>query len=60
MKLFLAPKNITGKEKKTEIKKPPFINKYKPSLISFRSKFIRKLPFVSFPYLHDPIFPTKI
>ena len=25
IKLFLAPKNITGKEKKTEHKKPPFI-----------------------------------
>jgi hypothetical protein len=59
-KLFLAPKNITGNEKNTDSKKPPFIpqNKksFKLSIYRFSKKFVCTLD----PYIADPIKPTKI
>jgi hypothetical protein len=35
IKLFLAPKNITGNEKNTESKNPKFIPKYRTTFISY-------------------------
>ncbi len=42
MKLFLAPKNMTGKEKNIDTKNPPFIPKNKMSLKSSIFKFNKK------------------
>ncbi len=60
MKLFLAPKNITGNEKNTDSKNPPFIPQNKKSFNSCIFKFSKKFVCNLDPYIADPIKPTKI
>lgn len=60
MKLFRPPKNMTGKEKKTEIKNPIYIVKYNPYAIYSRVKASKKFAFKFLPNKQYPIFPTKM
>ena len=60
MKLFLAPKNITGNEKNTDNMNPPFMPKYKTLFSLSGYKFSRKFAFTFSPYIAYPTIPTNI
>ena len=50
IKLFRAPKNITGKEKKTETRNPKLSKINKPSFIDPFLKASKKFPLTLLPY----------